>query len=181
MQTFFSFACVVALICAIVFGIKAFKKKQKQMIIPFVVALAACFGAAMIASPPDDTADTQEPSEVVINEEPSPSPSVVLSEVPEPSVEPSPSPTPESSEEPEETPVPTPVPSPSPTLAPTPEPTPEPSQVTAIRGHSSDTVVYVSTSHKIHSVPDCSGMKKYTEMTLGEADSRGYEYCSNCW
>jgi hypothetical protein len=29
MQTFFSFACVVALICAIVFGIKAFKKKQK--------------------------------------------------------------------------------------------------------------------------------------------------------
>lgn len=136
------------------------------------------FNSVSVSEPP-----SQAPSETV-SEVPSPAPS----EEPEPSKEPSPapsseapSPTPEPSDEPVETPVPTPVPSPSPTLAPTPEPTPEPSQVTTIRGHSSDTVVYVSTSHKIHSVPDCSGMKKYTEMTLGEADSRGYEYCSNCW
>lgn len=174
MQAFFSIACVAALICSIVFGIKAFKRKQKKMIIPFVVALAACVGAAMIASPPDDTAGTPEPSEsVVVSEEPSPSPSIVSSEVPEPSEEPAPPPIPVSE-------VPSPTPAPSHTTEPT--PTPEPSRETTIRGYSSDTVVYVSRSHKIHRVSDCSGMTHYTEMTLGEADSRGYDdYCDNCW
>lgn len=194
MQTFFSFACVVALICAIVFGIKLFRRKQKQMLIPFVVAIAACIGAAMIVSPADDTADTPEPSESIsASEAPSPSPSVGPSEAvsvapspaPSESEEPSPSPvpvseapspTPEPSEEPEETPTPTPSPTP------TPAPTPEPSQATTIRGYSSNTIVYVSRSGKIHRVSDCSGMSHYTEMALGEADARpGYEYCDNCW
>lgn len=57
----------------------------------------------------------------------------------------------------------------------------EPAAVTTIHGQPSDTIVYVSRSNKIHSVPDCSGMKKYTELTLGEADSHGYKYCDNCW
>lgn len=54
-------------------------------------------------------------------------------------------------------------------------------QVSTIRGYSSDTTVYVSNSGKIHLKSNCSGMKNYTEMTLGNADSRGYEYCKNCW
>lgn len=50
-----------------------------------------------------------------------------------------------------------------------------------IHGRPASTTVYVSRSGKIHSVSDCSGMKNYTEMTLGEADGKGYDYCSNCW
>lgn len=60
------------------------------------------------------------------------------------------------------------------------KPDPEP-QVSTIRGYSSDTTVYVSNSGKVHLKSNCSGMKNYTEMTLGEADSRGYEYCQKCW
>lgn len=51
-----------------------------------------------------------------------------------------------------------------------------------IRGRDANTTVYVSArSNTIHSVHDCSGMKNYRTMTLGEADSRGYRYCPNCW
>jgi len=64
--------------------------------------------------------------------------------------------------------------------APTQEPAP-----TTIRGRSSDTIVYVSSAGKIHSIPNCSGMRYYTRVTLGDANrtaSRGgYTYCSNCW
>ena len=43
-------------------------------------------------------------------------------------------------------------------------------------------IVYVSSrSHTVHSVADCSGMKKYKEMTKSEADAKGYKYCTNCW
>lgn len=61
------------------------------------------------------------------------------------------------------------------------EPTAPPVEEKTIRGRSSNTIVYVSNSGKIHSVSDCSGMKSYREMTLGTADAKGYEYCSNCW
>ena len=48
--------------------------------------------------------------------------------------------------------------------------------------YPADTIVYVSNSgKKIHSVNNCSGMKNYTEMTLGQAVDRGYKQCSNCW
>lgn len=50
------------------------------------------------------------------------------------------------------------------------------------RDRSPDTVVYVSNrSHTIHSVHDCSGMKNYKEMTIADAEAKGYEYCPNCW
>lgn len=43
-------------------------------------------------------------------------------------------------------------------------------------------IVYVSDSGGlIHSISDCSKMKYYQEMTKADADSKGYEYCSNCW
>lgn len=41
--------------------------------------------------------------------------------------------------------------------------------------------VYVSKNGIIHSIPNCSGMENYTEMSRGEADSKGYKYCQNCW
>ena len=65
------------------------------------------------------------------------------------------------------------------TVAPTatPEPTATPYR---IHFHDPQTTVYVSKNHVIHFKPDCSGMKKYTEMTLEKADAAGYEYCSRC-
>lgn len=43
-------------------------------------------------------------------------------------------------------------------------------------------IVYVSDrSNTIHSIPDCSGMVHYREMTRSKADGYGYEYCENCW
>ena len=59
----------------------------------------------------------------------------------------------------------------------TPEPTATPYR---IHGMDPETVVYVSKNHIIHFKPDCSGMKKYTEMTLEKADAAGYEYCDHC-
>ena len=44
-----------------------------------------------------------------------------------------------------------------------------------------DITVYVSRSFLIHKKPDCSGMKVYTEMTLSQAESFGYEKCKKCW
>ena len=53
---------------------------------------------------------------------------------------------------------------------------------TTIHGYSADRTVYVSNSgKKIHLIPDCSGMKNYTTMTLGEAEAHGYAYCSRCF
>jgi hypothetical protein len=49
-------------------------------------------------------------------------------------------------------------------------------------GYSDSTTVYVSKSgKKIHLKPDCSGMKNYTTMTLGQADANGYARCSRCF
>ena len=81
------------------------------------------------------------------------------------------------------TPAPTPVVTSAPTLAPTPEATPEPTpnEPTMINGHPSDMTVYVSSSGKIHSVSDCSGMKSSTPMSLGNAVASGFSFCSNCW
>jgi hypothetical protein len=50
------------------------------------------------------------------------------------------------------------------------------------RGYSDSTTVYVSKSgKKIHLKSDCSGMKNYTTMTLGEAQAKGYARCSRCF
>lgn len=40
--------------------------------------------------------------------------------------------------------------------------------------------VYVSASGKYHTDPNCSGMKKYTEMNLSEAESGDYIKCPKC-
>lgn len=47
---------------------------------------------------------------------------------------------------------------------------------------SSSSIVYVSDkSNTIHSIPDCSGMKNYREMSEEQANANGYKYCPNCW
>lgn len=48
-------------------------------------------------------------------------------------------------------------------------------------GHKASTTVYVSNNGKIHLKSNCSGMKNYTTMTLGEAENRGYDECSKCF
>lgn len=66
--------------------------------------------------------------------------------------------------------------------SPSPMSTPKSTPATPIHGVSADTIVYVSSrSNTIHSVHDCSGMKKYREMTIATADAKGYKYCDNCW
>lgn len=47
---------------------------------------------------------------------------------------------------------------------------------------TSSNIVYVSSrSNTIHSIPDCSGMKRYRTMDQEDADTMGYQYCQNCW
>lgn len=41
--------------------------------------------------------------------------------------------------------------------------------------------VYVSKSgKKVHSIPNCSGMKYYYEMSYSDAKNAGYDFCDNC-
>lgn len=41
--------------------------------------------------------------------------------------------------------------------------------------------VYVSRNHIVHDSPICSGMKRYSTMTAGEAYAAGYPLCHTCW
>ena len=51
-----------------------------------------------------------------------------------------------------------------------------------IHGLPPETPVYVSKrSSTIHLVSDCCNMKHYREMTLGEADAKGYDCCLHCF
>lgn len=67
--------------------------------------------------------------------------------------------------------------------APEPEPEPEPAEAAEeIHGLPPETPVYVSKrSSTIHLVSDCCNMKHYREMTLGEADAKGYDCCLHCF
>lgn len=144
-----------------------------------IIALLFFIGAltAPTSTQTDQPNITTSPT-AVQSAEVQPSPTAEVTPTPSPTVTPTPIPTPTPTPSP--TPTPTPESTPSPTPAPTPAPEPEP-VVTTIRGLPSTTTVYVSNSGKIHRVSDCSGMKNYREMSLGDADTRGYDYCSNCW
>lgn len=141
--------------------------------------LCAAFVGTMVMAPTnstptiDDTTRGTLPSMAVTQDTADPVKSA------EPTQTPEPAPT----SEPTETPTLEPTPTPESTETPTPEaepmPTPAPSP---IRGRSPDTIVYVSNkSNTIHSVHDCSGMRNYREMTIYDASSRGYNFCTNCW
>ena len=51
-----------------------------------------------------------------------------------------------------------------------------------IWGNDPGTEVYVSNrTHTVHHLSDCSGMQRYTTMTLQEAFDAGYKQCPQCW
>lgn len=147
-----------------------------------LVLCAAFIGAVMVA-PPNEAADTpkEQPSysgtQPSRAQWPSQDPAVTEGSAQTPATEattaPAVGPTPAPTSAPP--PAPTPEPTPAPTAQPVQEPQP-------IKGRSPDTVVYVSNrSNTIHSVNDCSGMRNYREMTIYNAASRGYNFCTNCW
>lgn len=138
------------------------------------------------AEPTETPAPTPEPTPEptpVLTPEPTPAPTPKPTPAPTPEPTPAPTPKPTAAPTPEPTPAPTPKPTPAPTPEPTPESTPTPTPVQYIHGVPADTVVYVSKrSETIHILSDCSGMKNYKTMTLGEADAKGIEkYCEDCW
>lgn len=152
-----------------------------------IVLCAAFIGAVMVA-PPSKTADAPEEQPSYSGTLPSenlPSRAQMPTQDPAVTEDPTQAPTPEVTPAPtvEPTPNPTPEPTPEPTPAPTPQPTPQPTQEPQpIRGRAPDTIVYVSNrSNTIHSVSNCSGMRNYREMTIYNATSRGYNFCTNCW
>jgi len=49
------------------------------------------------------------------------------------------------------------------------------------QSQSQSQIVYVSRSKKYHRIPDCCGMKHYTEMTLNEAIAKGAAPCKDCY
>lgn len=54
--------------------------------------------------------------------------------------------------------------------------------VASSTGYPASTIVYVSSSGKIHLHSNCSGMKNYKTTTLGEAESHSsYSLCKNCF
>uniref|UniRef100_A0AAU8B5R4 Uncharacterized protein n=1 Tax=Dulem virus 33 TaxID=3145751 RepID=A0AAU8B5R4_9CAUD len=205
MQTAIAFIGLIALICTIVFAVKSIRKRGRHPKQIFFVSLAV-FIVCLILTPSSETnervndgtssegviesasAETPEISELLPsadvsepvntseppNIEPTDDPDTQVSVMPPiTSREPGYSPSLESVAPSKE--VETPEPSPSSDV-------PVEATETIIHGKPSSTTVYVSDrSHTIHSVSDCSGMKNYTEMTLGDADSKGYNYCPNCW
>ena len=200
MQTFLALLFMAAFVCIIVFAIKAIRKKGTHSKLYLLISIVVCIASILFfPSEPDEANDydaiTSEQVETPESPSPSPKPEQTQTPVSTPTPEPAPTPTPT---EPPTTPAPTPkaTPTPSPTSEPapastptpastpvpdpTPKPDPTPSSAT-VNGYSASMTVYVSNSGKIHSVHDCSGMTRYTEMTLGEATSKGYEFCSNCW
>lgn len=85
------------------------------------------------------------------------------------------------------TPVPTNTPTPEPTATPTPTPTvtPVPTNTpipTSTPEQESEEMVWVSGSgSKYHSNSSCSNMSAPTEITISDAESRGYEPCKKCY
>lgn len=123
---------------------------------------------------------------------PSSSPSAVIAmESPAPSATPTPSPTPTPTATPTPTPSPTPTPTPEPTSTPTPAPEPaaEESATGAAGGAAAQTedhgtMVWIAGSGngtKYHSYAGCSNMKNPVEISLADAEARGYEPCKKCY
>lgn len=181
-----------AIICLPVGPLKKWLDKQGFPKIAKTIALVVLFLFSMWLAPTEDTGTLEDeqpavsasaPSDVSTEEpddiEPEEPETVITPDVSPISTttpEPDPEPTPTATSEPE------PEPASTPTSEPEPTPTPTPSQDASIRGRSASTTVYVSNrSNTIHSQHDCSGMKNYREMTLGEADAKGYKYCDMCW
>lgn len=177
------------------------EKKNVLICLALLGLLAGCGGSPVAKDTPNPTSApvaatdtptappeaTPTPSAMA---EPTPTPSVAPTVAPEPTPTPASTPSPAPTEALPVAPDPTqeisPVPEPTPISTPEPIPTPEPTptlEPKMIHGVPADTIVYVSSrSDTIHSVHDCSGMKNYKEMTIGDAEAKyGDKYCPNCW
>lgn len=95
----------------------------------------------------------------------------------DPTVEPTAEPTPEPTAEP--TPEPTAEPTPAPTAAPTEAPAPQPAAA-----EPQGQMVWIASSgkgKKYHSDPTCSNMNNPLEISISDAQAKGYEPCKNCY
>lgn len=93
-------------------------------------------------------------------------------------------PTPELTVEPTETPVPTTTvtPEPTETSIPTVTPTPVPTTEPITSAEENEPKVWISgTGSKYHSNPNCSNMSSPTQISLSDAEARGYEPCKKCY
>lgn len=141
---------------------------------------------------------------------PTPIPVASTSPTPTPSQAPTPTPILQPTATPSPTPIPTPTatPTPEPTEAPTPIPTPEPTPVVTpepvvtaapepasavdnaaggaavVPQESQGTMVWIAGSGngtKYHSYSGCSNMKNPVEISLSDAQARGYTACKKCY
>ena len=125
-------------------------------------ALAGCGGGG--SEPPGETVSPAVEQEAVLPAEGEPAAEPVRPSSPAAEPAPEPEPEPEPAEEPAE------------------EPEEMAEAAEEIHGLPPETPVYVSKrSSTIHLVSDCCNMKHYREMTLGEADAKGYDCCLHCF
>ena len=186
-----SFGSLFLLICAVVIApIDAWQSKLKEVRISgaIKIVLIIVLFVAGVSTSSEIKRDTPKENPSITEEEEteqpaaSTEPTTSPTNSPEPTEEPSPSPEPTSKPTPEPTAEPTPVEYTEPPAETEPPATQEPVQEEATyHGYKASTTVYVSNSGKIHLKSDCSGMKSYSTMTLGEAEHMGYEECSKCF
>lgn len=173
METVFTVVCFIACVCAVVFGIKCFKHKRKQFLLPFVIAVVVCFGSAL-AVPQDDPAVVPDQPSAATTSEPSITPEASPSATAEPSEEPSVGPSATPDPGPEETP----------SVAPSQAPSVDPEQAfrDSLRKYK---YVGSSESDRYH-VPICRWTSSINDGNLvhfdtaEEARAAGYSPCGSC-
>lgn len=130
---------------------KQCSKRWRTIVISAFVAVCFLFGALGLTANVDNDANSSLPVSSEVKHEPTS----------EPTIEPTPEPTPE------------------PTTEPTPEPTEQPAAVADVK----EEMVWIAGSgngEKYHSRSTCSGMKNPVEISLSEAQARGYGPCGRC-
>ena len=122
---------------------------------------------------------------------PTPTPEPTPSPTPEPTLTPTPAPTAtptpvtRQTNTPTPTPKPTNTPTPKPKNTPTPTPKPKntPTPTVAPNKQGGGTMVWIPTNggKKYHKDSTCSGMKNPRQVTIEEAQNRGFTPCKNCY
>ena len=161
-----------------------FDQKVKAVIAGILFALALLFYGIPLTAP----------AQADIQTDPTPAP--IATATPLPVVTPTPEPTPAPS--PKVTPTPTPAPTASPDSSPVPAPeettgaivseapaaTPTPALEATPAPTPQETMVWIAGSgngKKYHSYSGCSNMSNPVEISLSDAQSRGYEPCKRCY
>lgn len=148
-----------------------------------VIKIAAIFAiisvlfliGALASGGGDNSNGTSDITAPVSTEMPTEAPTEAPTEIPtaEPTQAPTEAPTPQPTEAPTE----------APTAAPTAEPTPKPTEA-PVAAEPQGAMVWIAGSGngtKYHSNPSCSNMKNPVEISLSEAQARGYGPCAKCY